>query len=223
MVWLGHPGPCSLLAPLGLPLFLPSLLAAAHPAHAEAPASSRGHWALARVSQLPGETQSYSSPWFPWQTSSPAHLWPCLHSWLTHCKQHTCKTQTLHQHSGNQEWSSWHDQRKKKKNLMWRFVFCFLIQRSWAAKQKRSILGCQCADLQLPFAQHSPVRMTEHGLGPDIYSTYSMNHSQCTALLAVYRASGTWLACDHKITQYHAWKLFHKGTSRRLREINTNC
>lgn len=98
--------------------------------------------------------------------------------------------------------------------------------RSLEQRNRNSILGCPCADLQLPFAQHSPVRMTEHSLGPDIYSTYSMNHSPCTALLAVYRASGTWLARDHKImplTQYHAWKLFHKGTSRRLREINANC
>lgn len=68
IVWLVHPPPCDIHTPLGLPLFLPPLLAPVPPAHTEAPTSSRGHRALTGVTPLPRETPQYPSPWFPGQT-----------------------------------------------------------------------------------------------------------------------------------------------------------
>lgn len=59
--------------------------------------SPRSHWSLS----APQRKTLITFPLISVVNSSAARPYSCLHSWLTHCKCTTCKTQTLHQHSGN--------------------------------------------------------------------------------------------------------------------------
>lgn len=162
IVWLVHPPPCDIHTPLGLPLFLPPLLAPVPPAHTEAPTSSRGHRTLAGVTPLPRETPQYPSPWFPGQTHllhvpTPAGTagWHSVNGPLARHRPYISIQEIENEVCGLTE-------KKKKKNpqtkpkgekkhlmwIMWRLVFCFLIQGSQAAKQKQNILGSLSLFLQ---------------------------------------------------------------------------
>lgn len=150
-VWLVHSPPCNTHTPLGLPLFLPPLLAPVPPStHRDislVQGSPHSHW----CHSTPQRNTVILFPLISLVNSLPARPYSCPHSWLTQCKSSTCKTQTLHQHSGNWEFISGLNKNKKKKEpkpkgkkkhlmlIMWRLGFCFLIQGSQEAKQKENI------------------------------------------------------------------------------------